>query len=141
MNRKLHNTISALMFSGAVLVLGLMAANPGGRPNPRSAPQPQAIALDAAAQHRGLIAAPVANTARAEALALHIEKRAARIETLADAAAFTAELATAAALAETLEQASTAEPAAAETAPRTTGKPSRIRQSMAMPYFSFVSRG
>lgn len=137
MSRKLHNTISALMVSGAVLVLGLTAAHPAGRPSQDSTPQ-SAIVLETPTRNPAVFAG---NAADAEALALQIEARANQIETLADATAFTTELATAAALAETAEEASAAEPAAAQAPHRKSGKSSRIRQSMAMPYFSFVSRG
>ena len=107
MNRKLHNTISALMVSGAVLVLGLMAANPAGLPSPQAhAPQQ-----------------PVS-------------------EALAQATAFDAELATATELTNPIQQVPATEPAVARVPHhRKSGKTSRIRQSMAMPYFSFVSRG
>lgn len=135
MNSKLHNSISALLVSGATLVLALVAANPAlpgtPSPQPRVAPSGVVVALDTDAIAR-----------RAEAQARRIEARAQRVEGLADAAAFTAELATAVALANALENVSAAEPADDAVPHRKARKATRRnRQALVMPYFSFAPRG
>ena len=135
MNSKLHNSISALLVSGATLVLALVVANPAlpgtPSPQPRLAPSGVVVALDTDAIAR-----------RAEAQARRIEARAQRVEGLADAAAFTAELATAVALANALENVSAAEPADDAVPHRKARKATRRnRQALVMPYFSFAPRG
>ncbi|SFK90614.1 hypothetical protein [Lysobacter sp. cf310] len=136
MNSKLHNSISALLVSGATLVLALVAANPA-LPDASSVAPPRVAAvvaplpLDAAAIVR-----------RAEAQAQRIEARAQQVENLADVAALTAEVATAVALANALENASAAEPADDAVPHRKARKATRRnRQALVMPYFSFAPRG
>ena len=136
MNRKLHNTASALFASAGLLVLSLMAANPTPVAGVDARPLAE-VSIDSKVE-------------RIEAAARRIEARAAALEgqlaTTGDAteavtgvAAFAAEAATLAVMAETLDAIETA-----ETAPATgtsQRKPRRSRQSVAMPFFSFAPRG
>ena len=120
MNRKLQNTISALMTSGALLVLGLVASS-------------QTLPMMGSA-HDNTYGAAQLNSALAEA---------GELNTLAGPAALT-ELATAAALAAALDTASLDRDVdtPAERGPRATSSrtPAR-RQALAMPYFSIAPRG
>ena len=136
MNRKLHNTASALFASAGLLVLSLMAANPMSGAGVDSRPLAEAAADS--------------KVERVEAAARRIEARAAALEAqlantrdaseaVAGVAAFAAEAATLAVMAETLDAIE-----AAEAAPRTSTpqrKPRRSHQSVAMPFFSFAPRG
>ena len=136
MNRKLHNTASALLASAGLLVLSLMAANPVPLAGIDTRPLAEASA-DAKAE-------------RIEAAARRIEARAAALEgqlattrdaseAVAGVAAFAAEAATLAVMAETLDAIE-----AAESTPGTGAsqrKPRRSHQSVAMPFFSFAPRG
>ena len=120
MNRKLQNTISALMTSGALLVLGLVASS-------------QALPMMGSA-HDNTYGAAQLNSALAEA---------GELNTLAGPAALT-ELATATALAAALDPASLDRDAdtPAERGPRaTTSRTPARRQALAMPFFSFAPRG
>lgn len=55
MNRRLHNTMTASVAAGAMLLLALAAADPGAAPRARQAGAPQAhvAALAAATPSRG----------------------------------------------------------------------------------------
>ena len=120
MNRKLQNTISALMTSGALLVLGLVASS-------------QALPM-VGSPHDSTYGATPLNSVLADA---------GELNTLAGPAALT-ELATAAALAAALDTASLDRDVdtPAERGPRATSSrtPAR-RQALAMPFFSFAPRG
>lgn len=109
MNRKLHNTLSALTFSAASLVLGLMAATPTLQPTPAGV-----LAVAEAA-------APFSDVAG------HPSRLFAASTTVATLAG---PVPTSAALA-----------SAPDLLRRKSGKTSRIRQSMAVPFFSFAPRG
>jgi len=134
MNRKLHNTVTALVATTGLLVLGLMAAHPAA-PAPTSfdaqmARVEQTRHSDAAAE-------------RIEARARELEARLAAAKNGADAlgeiAGFAAEAATLAAIAAAYDQAEALDTQAVETP-----KPPRKRASratVAMPYFSFAPRG
>src|SRR5688572_8555751 len=102
MNRKLHNTVTALAATTGLLVLTLMAANPAMAPT--SAPMP----TDYAAQARQ--ATEVAK--RIEVRAARLEERLAEAkepgEALGEIAGFAAEAATIAALAAAFDEAGTA---------------------------------
>ena len=136
MNRKLQNSISAILVSGATMVLALVAANPALPEAPAALP----VAAQVAAAPLSLGTEAIAR--RAEAQAQRIEARAERVESLADAAALTAELATAVALANALENVSAAESADDEKPHRKARKAKqRNRQALVMPYFSFAPRG
>ena len=138
MNRKLHNTVTALFATTGLLVLGLMAANPVAQ-----APSPFAPQAEVAS-------AAVAKTRYQQDVAKRIEARAAEMEArlaktkdksqaLGEIAGFAAEAATLAAIAAAYDQAETLDAAAVETP-----KPPRkraTRATVAMPYFSFAPRG
>ena len=136
MNRKLHNTVTALFATTGLLVLGLMAANPV---SPMPAPLEPQVATAATSRH-------------AQETAKRIEERAAELqarlaqakdgsEAIGEVAGFAAEAATMAAIAAAFDQADAFDnaPIDAEIA-----KPIRRlhgRQSVAMPFFSFAPRG
>lgn len=137
MNRKLHNTISALFATSGLLVLSLIAATPMSAQTAWPAPD-QVAQVDASTLRAETAARRM--EAQTEVLQVQLEQSANASEALAHVAAFTAETATAAVLAEAFDEASAnieAEPAA----PRTRSKPRRNRQSVAMPFFSFAPRG
>jgi hypothetical protein len=114
MNRKLHNTVTALFATSGLLALSLMAANP----------LPQEVALKPA---------PTTQLARLEAATARLETQARNLAGLG------AEAATLAAVAEAIDQ---AEVAKAEAAPaRPARRSHRGRQSVAMPFFSFFPKG
>ena len=138
MNRTLHITLIVLLTSSA-LVLGLFAAS--------SAMLPVADIVTAQSS-QGFTAPAQADTtqpahepafaARVKAIALSIDPPADSDELVLTT--LTTEAAAMATLARTLEH--TAAPPAVVHKPRHhSGKSSRIRQSMAMPFFSFAPRG
>ena len=134
MNRKLHNTVTALVATTGLLVLGLMAAHP-------AAPAPTSFEAQMAR---------VEQTRHSDAAAERIEQRAKELEArlaaakngadaLGEIAGFAAEAATLAAIAAAYDQAEALDTQAVETP-----KPPRKRASratVAMPYFSFAPRG
>lgn len=137
MNRKLHNTISALFVSSGLLVLSLIAATPMSAQAPWPAPDP-VVQVDASMRRAETVVRRI--EAQAATHKVQLDQSVDASEVLAHDAAFTAEVATAAVLAEAFDEASAsieAEPAA----PRTHNKPRRNRQSVAMPFFSFAPRG
>ena len=136
MNRKLHNTASALFASAGLLVLSLIVAHPMPVAGVDSRPLAEASAD--------------AKVERVEAAARRIEARAATLEAqlattrdaseaVAGVAAFAAEAATLAVMAETLDAIEAAEAAPHTGTPQR--KPRRSHQSVAMPFFSFAPRG
>ncbi|MDR7134468.1 hypothetical protein J2X06_001652 [Lysobacter niastensis] len=137
MNRRLHNSYTAMLATGAALALGLMLASPT-----TLNPQPEAIQVQVGALGFSYLPAKagVDNAERAKALTRSIERRADHVETLADAAALTAEIATAAALTSSLREIDQAD--ATNDSPRSANKTRhRSRQTLAMPYFSFAPQG
>ena len=137
MNRRLHNSYTAMLATGAALALGLMLASPA-----TLNPQPEAIQVQVGALGFSYLPAKagVDNAERAKALTRSIERRADHVETLADAAALTAEIATAAALTSSLREIDQAD--ATNDSPRSANKTRhRSRQTLAMPYFSFAPQG
>ena len=137
MNRRLHNSYTAMLATGAALALGLMLASPT-----TLNPQPEAIQVQVGALGFSYLPAKagVDNAVRAKALTRSIERRADHVETLADAAALTAEIATAAALTSSLREIDQAD--ATNDSPRSANKTRhRSRQTLAMPYFSFAPQG
>jgi hypothetical protein len=132
MNRKLQNTVTALVATTGLLVLSLMASNPVMAP----APTPAESLVQA--RH----AAEAAK--RIEARAAQLEARLSQIkdnrEALGEIAGFAAEAATAAAIAAAFDQAEAIDPAATTVVPQPR-KRARGRQSVAMPFFSFAPRG
>lgn len=108
MNRHLHNTLSALSASGALLVLGLIAAAPLVPPDPGAA-QPELVA-----------GAPATQSGRAMTSAT--------------------ETSAVAMLANAVDQATTHNiDAASSNAARSTQR--QHRQTLVMPYLSFLPRG
>ncbi len=164
MNRKLHNTFSALSVATVLMTAGLIAATPAPQTDPvaveMNTPVVEVFAADRAAPAERIRAAE----ARAEAIERAAQARAKNIELRAQAlakelegskqdvgqilgrvAGFTAEVATEAALNAAIEEfasADTAEAAAPHVAPPAPiRKPRQNRRSLAMPYFSFATRG
>ena len=120
MNRRLHNTYTAMLATGAALALGLMAAVPSGT----------SPVLD-------VVSKTQMAAATEEAAVADIEQRTGEIESLAEAVALSAEIAAASALAFKADRDMDAQPQTR--APR---KGSRHRrQTVVMPYFSFSPRG
>jgi|SRR5688572_1112302 len=147
MNRKLHNTVTALFATSGLLVLSLIAARPLPTQEILVAPaavhaelRDSDVAAAEAAKARGRHAAEAAK--RIEARAAQLEARLAATkdhgEALGEIVGFAAEAATLAAVATAFDEAQAAEPAAPVVkVPKRTGG----RQSVAMPFFSFAPRG
>lgn len=108
MNRHLHNTLSALSASGALLVLGLIAAAPLASPD--ADPSRQGLVAKAPALHHGRV---VASATEASAVSL---------------------------IASAIDQAASHNMDAAS--PNTArGTQRQRRQTLVMPYLSFLPRG
>ena len=138
MNRKLHNTVTALFATTGLLVLGLMAANPVAQVPSPFAPQAE-VASAAAAKTRYQQDAAKRIEARAAEMEARLAKTKDKSQALGEIAGFAAEAATLAAIAAAFDQADAldATPVAEIAKPhRTHG-----RQSVAMPFFSFAPRG
>ena len=148
MNRKLHNTVTALFATSGLLVLSLIAARP--MPTQETLVAPAAVhaelrdsdvaAAAEAAKTKGRHAAEAAR--RIEARAAELEARLAATknhgEAIGEIVGFAAEAATLAAVATAFDEAQAAEPAAPVVkVPKRAGG----RQSVAMPFFSFAPRG
>ena len=147
MNRKLHNTVTALFATSGLLVLSLIAARP--LPTQETLVAPAAVhaelrdsdvAAAEAAKARGRHAAEAAK--RIEARAAQLEARLAATknhgEAIGEIVGFAAEAATLAAVATAFDEAQASEPAAPVVkVPKRAGG----RQSVAMPFFSFAPRG
>ena len=147
MNRKLHNTVTALFATSGLLVLSLIAARPMPTQDTLVAPaavhaelRDGDVAAAEAAIARGRHAAEAAK--RIEARAAELEARLAATkdhgEALGEIVGFAAEAATLAAVATAFDEAQAVEPAepVAKVRKRAGG-----RQSVAMPFFSFAPRG
>jgi hypothetical protein len=125
MNRKLHNTVTALFATSGLLALSLMAAHPA---------QPQVAVKPV----------PVAQLARIEAATAGLETQTRNLDRKlrSDAAiglvGVSAQAAALAAVAEAIDQ---AEVAKTEAAPARPTRRHRGRQSVAMPFFSFFPKG
>jgi len=167
MNRKLHNTFSALSVAVALMTAGLIAATPtrhaervaaqpkaavtvaasapvvqAGDLLAQQAERPRSAELRAKSIERAALARAKNIEARAEALAKQLEGNQDVGEILGHVAGFTAQVATEAALNAAVEEftsVETTEPYAAPPAP--TSKPRHSRRSLAMPYFSFATKG
>ena len=159
MNRKLHNTVTALFATSGLLVLSLIAARPV--PTQETLVEPAAVHAelrdsDVAAAERAAAAAKTKGR-HAAAAAQRIEKRAADLEArlaktknAADAVGeivgFAAEAATLASIAAAMDGVETGDAAIVDAdTERSTNTPARKRphgrQSVAMPFFSFAPRG
>lgn len=170
MNRKLHNSISALMAAGGALVLGLVVAMPLPAPYAAPAPALAEFAADAPATRpidvdlgavkarirfdRAFLARAQARSGDVAGAVRQIEQRASQLEnaeragelaTLAGALA--GDVADLAALANAIApnavpDTAAAEPAGAAEPKRKAGSAARRnRSNLVMPYFSFLSRG
>lgn len=135
MNRKLHNTVTALVATTGLLVLGLMAAHPAAVPAPASFDAQMA----AVQQDRHSAAAAERIEARAKELEARLAATKNGADALGEIAGFAAEAATLAAIAAAYDQAEALDAAAVET-PKPPRKRAR-RATVAMPYFSFAPRG
>ena len=147
MNRKLHNTVTALFATSGLLVLSLIAARPLPTQEVLVAPaavhaelRDSDVAAAEAAKARGRHAAEAAK--RIEARAAQLEARLAATknhgEAIGEIVGFAAEAATLAAVATAFDEAQASEPAAPVVkVPKRAGG----RQSVAMPFFSFAPRG
>ncbi len=120
MNSKVHNPYTVVMIAGA-LALALVAASPATLP-----------AIDSLAVQSGAGSMTPAGTDTTPA-------EAARIGDEAAFATLDAEAAVVAGLAAPFQD--TAAAPAVRKSSRTSGQSRRIRQSMAMPFFSFLPRG
>lgn len=170
MNRKLHNTFSALSVATVLMTAGLIAATPAPHADPVVAGAQIAAAVaenDSVARARERRAQQVerssrsAGEARAKAIesaalarAKDVERRAEALarqlegnenigEILGQVAGFTAEVATEAALNAAIEELTTIETTEPyiEPPPAPVSKRRHSRRSLAMPYFSFAPRG
>lgn len=135
MNRKLHNTASALFASAGLLVLGLIAANP------MQVAGTEAFAATDAGWSKADRVESAARRIEAKAALLEHELAASRDASpaVAGVAAFAAEAATLAVMAETLDALEATDARSGSAAPQR--KPRRSHQSVAMPFFSFAPRG
>ena len=133
MNRKLHNTVTALAATTGLLVLSLMAAHP--------------VQLTAAPFEGDMVQARHARDAaqRIETRAALLQSRLAqskdRAEVIGEIAGFAAEAATLATIAAAFDEAEALDVADPTTAAKPRKRAPRGRQSVAMPYFSFAPRG
>lgn len=170
MNRKLHNTLSALSVAAVLMTAGLIAASPASQGEPAKAQVLAAVSIRDAVpagtpakpwtQHRLIRTEPSAQTRKtvAEARAKDIEARADALakrlqgtrdvgQILSHVAGFTAEVATETALdaaADELanyEVSSTVETVEAPASAPAVPKLRHSRRSMTLPYFSFAPRG
>jgi hypothetical protein len=137
MNRKLHNTISALVATTGLLVLSLIAASPMPAHTTWSAPD-QVTRVGTPALHDETVARRM--EAKAKVLEARIDASKSASEAIAHIAAFGAEAATAAVLAEAFDT-TPADIQAEPAAPTPRATPRRSRQSVAMPFFSYAPRG
>lgn len=137
MNRKLHNTVAALLATTGMLVLALIAASPMPL-QPDATPAP-AFAQAAANKADRVEAAARNIEARAKLLESRLTKTTEAADAVAQVAAFAAEAATLAVLAETFDGGSAQVASVPEPTKHTPIR--RSRQSVAMPYFSFAPRG
>ena len=113
MNRKLRHSLSALTASGAALAIALMVAVPAGTSPMQGLASQDLPHPGAAAQHAG------------------------DVDALAKAVALSAEIAAVSALAIEADQDTDAQPT--QSAPRKGTR--HRRQTIVMPYFSFLPRG
>jgi len=104
MNRKLHNTVTALFATTGLLVLGLMAANPVAQAPSPFAPQAE-VASAAAAKTRYQQDAAKRIEARAAEMEARLAKTKDKSQALGEIAGFAAEAATLAAIAAAFDQA------------------------------------
>jgi len=126
MNRKLHNTVTALFATSGLLALSLMAANPVVPAEMAANPAPQLAQVEAAAS-------------RLETRARDLDRKLQSSHAAVELAGLSAQAATLAAVAEAIDQAEVAKTEAAPARPAR--RSHRGRQSVAMPFFSFFPKG
>ena len=151
MNRKLHNSITALVATSGLLLLSLMAANPVRNAFSPIAeatvapvvPQPAPHVANIAAQARHAAAAAKRIEARAEQLQARMDAAKDTNAKIGEVVGFVAEATTLAAIAAAMDEAEAKDVAAVEetTQHKPTRKRSFGRQSVSMPFFSFAPRG
>jgi hypothetical protein len=163
MNRKLHNSVTALFATTGLLVLSLMAANPirDHFPGADTAPVVQQVpaapapastanvakASKAAAEARHAAEAAKRIEARAADLELRLSQTKNTREAIGEIVGFAAEAATLASIAAAMDGVENGDAAIvdinADTERTTTPARKRPhgRQSVAMPFFSFAPRG
>ena len=156
MNRKLHNSVTALFATTGLLVLSLMAANPirshlpGADVAPvvqqvPAAPAPTAEVAKATAEARHTAEAAKRIEARAADLELRLAQSKNTSEAIGEIVGFAAEAATLASIAAAMDgvEGNAAIVDATDTERTTTPARKRAhgRQSVAMPFFSFAPRG
>jgi hypothetical protein len=158
MNRKLHNSVTALFATTGLLVLSLMAANPVRTTQEVevvAVPVVQQVSLahaekaqpeNLAAQARHAAAAAARIEARAAQLEASLKQSKDSNEALGVLVGFAAEAATLATLAAAMDGLEGNAPAIADNAMETEDAPparkrAHGRQSVSMPFFSFAPRG
>jgi hypothetical protein len=134
MNRKLHNTVTALAATTGLLVLGLMAASPAMVPMPQAPTETVVQARHAAEAAKRI-------EARAARLESRLAKAATQGEAIGEIAGFAAEAATLAVIATAFDEANAFTTQSAPPAVVPPRKRAGGRQSVAMPFFSFAPRG
>ena len=138
MNRKLHNTVTALVATTGLLVLSLMASNPVMAPAPTPA--------ESLVQARHAAEAAKRIEARAADLELRLAQAKNTREAIGEIVGFAAEAATLASIAAAMDGVENGDAAIVDInadTERTTPARKRPhgRQSVAMPFFSFAPRG
>ncbi|MGO4260918.1 hypothetical protein [Lysobacter sp. TAB13] len=164
MNRKLHNSISALMAAGGALVLGLviMLPLPGPVATPAQGlaqfagdmPATRPIEVDLGAVKarisfdRGFLERARRRSGDVSGAARRIEASAARLENAASASelaqfagVLAGDVADLSAMANAIEPIAAAEPARTEPKRKAGTASRRNRSNLVMPYFSFLTRG
>ena len=138
MNRRLHNSFSALLASASALALCLAFAMPA----PHDA-KAEPVALQLGPVDLTFTPSDPASTRsqQVHALVRSIGRRADSVDGLADAAALTAEIAAAAALAGSLEGARNNASLDIDSEKKARTAARHRRQTLVMPYFSFAPRG
>ncbi|MCC8363432.1 hypothetical protein LK996_10145 [Lysobacter sp. A6] len=154
MNRKLHNSVTALVATSGLLVLSLMAANPirshlpGAdiAPVVQQVPAAPAPAANVATEARHAVEAAKRIEARAADLQARLAQTKNTNEAIGEIVGFAAEAATLASIAAAMDGVETGDAAIVDAdTERSTNTPARKRahgrQSVAMPFFSFAPRG
>ena len=152
MNRKLHNSVTALVATSGLLVLSLMAANPVStaahaviapvvvQAPATPAPSAKAGKLVVDARHAAEAAARI--EARAAELQARLDATKHPSEAVGEIVGFVAEAATLASIAAAMDGIEATDAVAdQETATPPARKRTHGRQSVSMPFYSFAPRG
>jgi hypothetical protein len=138
MNRRLHNSFTALLASASALALALALAMPA----PHAAKgTPVALQLGPVEFNFTPDNPATTRSQQVDALVSSIERRAGSVEDLADAATLTAEIAAAAALAHSLQDGRNNASLDIDPEKKARTAARHRRQTLVMPYFSFAPRG